>query len=32
MMNTSFGSGGGYNSLYTMGGPRAGQLAVKLMF
>jgi TonB dependent receptor len=32
MMNTSFGSGGGYNSLYTMGGPRAGQLAVKLLF
>jgi len=37
MMNASFGSGnaatgGGYNSLYTMGGPRAGQLALKLMF
>ena len=37
MMNASFGSGnastgGGYNSLYTMGGPRAVQLAVKLLF
>jgi hypothetical protein len=37
MMNASFGSGnastgGGYNSLYTMGGPRAIQLAVKLLF
>ena len=37
MMNASFGSGnpatgGGYNSLYTMGGPRTGQLAVKLLF
>jgi len=37
MMNSSFGSGnagtgGGYNSLYTMGGPRAVQLAVKLIF
>jgi hypothetical protein len=37
MMNSSFGSGnaatgGGYNSFYTMGGPRAGQLALKLMF
>jgi hypothetical protein len=36
-MNASFGSanpatGGGYNSLYTMGGPRTGQLAVKLLF
>src|SRR5262249_38928308 len=37
MMNSAFGSGnagtgGGYNSLYTMGGPRAVQLAVKLIF
>jgi len=37
MMNASFGSGnastgGGYNSLYTMGGPRAIQLALKLVF
>ena len=37
MMNASFGSGspatgGGYNSLYTMGGPRTGQLALKLLF
>jgi hypothetical protein len=37
MMNSSFGSGniatgGGYNSLYTMGGPRAVQLAVKIIF
>jgi hypothetical protein len=37
MMNASFGSGnasagGGYNSLYTMGGPRALQLAIKLLF
>src|SRR5215813_3772309 len=37
MMNASFGSGnastgGGYNSLYTMGGPRAVQLAIKLLF
>jgi hypothetical protein len=37
MMNSSFGSGnagtgGGYNSLYTMGGPRAVQLAVKVIF
>jgi hypothetical protein len=37
MMNSSFGSGnagtsGGYNSLYTMGGPRAVQLALKLLF
>jgi hypothetical protein len=37
MMNASFGSGnvstgGGYNSLYTMGGPRAIQLAIKLLF
>jgi hypothetical protein len=37
MMNASFGSanpatGGGYNSLYTMGGPRIGQLAVKFLF
>src|SRR5215471_8518449 len=37
MMNASFGSGnastgGGYNSLYTMGGPRAIQLALKLLF
>jgi hypothetical protein len=37
MMNASFGSGnastgGGYNSLYTMGGPRDIQLAVKLLF
>ena len=37
MMNASFGSGnattgGGYNSLYTMGGPRAVQLALKLIF
>jgi hypothetical protein len=37
MANSSFGSGnaatgGGYNSLYTMGGPRAVQLAVKLLF
>ncbi|MBV9746374.1 MAG: TonB-dependent receptor, partial [Acidobacteriia bacterium] len=37
MMNASFGSGnastgGGYNSLYTMGGPRAIQLAIKVFF
>jgi Carboxypeptidase regulatory-like domain/TonB dependent receptor-like, beta-barrel len=34
LMNASFGaaSGGGYNSLYTMGGPRTGQLAIKLLF
>jgi hypothetical protein len=37
MMNAGFGSGnastgGGYNSLYTMGGPRALQLAIKLLF
>jgi hypothetical protein len=37
LMNSSFGSGnaatgGGYNSLYTMGGPRAVQLAVKIIF
>jgi hypothetical protein len=37
MMNASFGSGnastgGGYNSLYTMGGPRAIQLAIKVLF
>jgi len=37
MMNASFGSGnastgGGYNSLYTMGGPRAMQLAIKILF
>lgn len=37
MMNSSFGSGnastgGGYNSLYTMGGPRAVQLAIKILF
>jgi hypothetical protein len=37
MTNSSFSSGnaatgGGYNSLYTMGGPRAVQLAVKLLF
>jgi hypothetical protein len=37
MMNAGFGSGnsatgGGYNSLYTMGGPRSIQLAVKLFF
>jgi hypothetical protein len=37
MMNASFGSGnastgGGYNSLYTMGGPRAIQLALKFLF
>jgi hypothetical protein len=35
--NSSFGSGnaatgGGYNSLYTMGGPRAVQLAIKVLF
>jgi hypothetical protein len=37
MMNASFASGnastgGDYNALYTMGGPRTVQLAVKLLF
>jgi hypothetical protein len=37
MMNAGFGSGnsstgGGYNSAYTMGGPRAVQLAIKILF
>jgi hypothetical protein len=32
MMNASFGGSGGYNSLYAMGGPRAAQLAAKLLF
>jgi hypothetical protein len=37
MMNSSFGSGnastgGGYNSLFSMGGPRAVQLSIKIVF
>jgi hypothetical protein len=37
MLNSSFGTGnattgGGYNSLYSLGGPRSLQVALKVVF
>jgi hypothetical protein len=32
MANTALGSGGGFNQLYALGGPRSVQLALKLVF